>query len=329
MLNKIEDLEILFKNGNGVYGTVYKCIDKDKNILALKKIKNDDKFKKCAIKEIQILEKLMIQNQNKRPVIDFIGHFTDMGIIYLVFDFMEQNLYQYLKYSRNDPYEYKLNIMYKIIDGLDYIHSFDIIHADLKPENIMYDLTTKKLKIIDFGSSFYEEEKKLKVYIQSRYYRAPEIIYHLEYDKSIDIWSYICIFYELFFNYPLFPGSNEKDMIFKFSELIDVPHDFKEYTKSSFFIKNFFYDSYFHGYEKIKCPKTAYKSYKTYNKYNLYSLLLSQTRKIFPELVESENNYKFINFTNLFFKILKYNKEERLTSSQILDDILFEDLKKI
>ena len=329
MYTSLEELDLFHRNGKGVYGTVYKCLDKDKNIVALKKIKNDEKFKKYALKEIKILEKLMMYNKNNRPVIDFLGNFSDKGIIYIVFDFMNQNLYQYLKYARNDPYDYKLNIMYKIIDGLDYIHSFNIIHADLKPENIMYDLPTKKLKIIDFGASFYEKEKKFKVYIQSRYYRAPEIIYHLEYNKSIDIWSYICIFYELFYNYPLFPGCNEKDMIFKFTELLDTPDKIKEYRNSSCFRKNFLYDSFSSDYEKLKCSKTAYKSYKCYNKYNLYSLLFSQTRKIFPDLVENDNDNKFLNLTNLFFKILKYEKEDRLNSSEILEDILFEDFKKM
>ena len=66
------------------------------------------------------------------------------------------------------------------------------------------------LKIIDFGSSCFHNEK-VYTYIQSRFYRAPEIMLGVNYDMAIDMWSFGCILAELFSGYPIFPGENEKE----------------------------------------------------------------------------------------------------------------------
>tara|TARA_Y100000385_G_C12977989_1_gene587083 strand:+ start:16 stop:990 length:975 start_codon:yes stop_codon:yes gene_type:complete len=323
MFKSLEDFEICQKNGKGVYGEVFKCYDKDKNTVALKRIRNDERFKKCAKREIKILKNLSENNSEKKPVIDLLGHFQQEGIIYLVFDFLPMNLYNYLLNSRNDPFDYKLEIMYKIINGLDFIHSFDIIHADLKPENIMYDIVSKKLKIIDFGSSFYEHEKKLKVYIQSRYYRAPEILYHTEYDKSIDIWSYICIFYEILFTIPLFPGKNEKDMIFKIKEILDIPYYISKNKSNKVFMNSFFYDIHNDRYEMLHCRVTSNKVYYTYNQFNLSNRILSEIKKVYPEILKLENNSTLINLINLFESVVLYSKDDRLNSSEIKEHKIF------
>ncbi len=69
-----------------------------------------------------------------------------------------------------------------------------------------------KIKIIDFGSACYSGHPVF-TYIQSRFYRAPEVILGIQYDTAIDIWSLGCIAFELFFGVPLFPGASEYDQI--------------------------------------------------------------------------------------------------------------------
>lgn len=73
-----------------------------------------------------------------------------------------------------------------------------IVHCDLKPENILLRSANKSaIKVIDFGSSCFEHER-IYTYIQSRFYRSPEVILGIPYDMAIDMWSFGCILAELY-----------------------------------------------------------------------------------------------------------------------------------
>lgn len=61
--------------------------------------------------------------------------------------------------------------------------------------------------MIDLGSSCYES-KQMYTYIQSRFYRAPEVILGIKYTSAIDIWSLGCILAEFWTGYPIFPGES-------------------------------------------------------------------------------------------------------------------------
>lgn len=96
----------------------------------------------------------------------------------------------------------------QILHSLSFMHNNKIVHCDIKPENIMLKEAHKTgIKIIDFGSSCYEEQQ-FYTYIQSRYYRAPEVILGLKYTSAIDMWSLGCVLAELYLGYPMFPGQN-------------------------------------------------------------------------------------------------------------------------
>ena len=83
------------------------------------------------------------------------------------------------------------------------------MHCDLKPENIMLKQPNKSgIKVIDYGSSCMHNER-IYTYIQSRFYRAPEIILGIPYTSAIDMWSFGCILAELYTGFPLFPGESE------------------------------------------------------------------------------------------------------------------------
>ena len=88
-----------------------------------------------------------------------------------------------------------------------------VIHCDMKPENILFtDETYSKIKIIDFGASC-EDCSTGFSYVQSRYYRAPEIVLGLSYDFEVDMWSLGCILYELIVGTPLFPAHDENELL--------------------------------------------------------------------------------------------------------------------
>jgi serine/threonine protein kinase len=94
---------------------------------------------------------------------------------------------------------------------IGYYHKNRLIHRDLKPENILLKQANKSgIKIIDFGSSCLWNQR-IYTYIQSRFYRAPEIILGIPYTCAIDMWSFGCILAELYSGYPLFPGESETD----------------------------------------------------------------------------------------------------------------------
>lgn len=98
--------------------------------------------------------------------------------------------------------------LYQIVRGMLYIHSANVIHRDLKPNNILLNKNCD-LKICDFGLArgFDNEDESKTEYVVTRWYRAPEVILNAsEYTKALDVWSIGCIFAELLGRTPLFPG---------------------------------------------------------------------------------------------------------------------------
>nr|GFC40421.1 dual specificity tyrosine-phosphorylation-regulated kinase 3 [Tanacetum cinerariifolium] len=89
------------------------------------------------------------------------------------------------------------SITIQCLEAIQFLHGLGLIHCDLKPENILVKSYSRcEVKVIDLGSSCFETDH-LCSYVQSRSYRAPEVILGLPYDKKIDIWSLGCILAEL------------------------------------------------------------------------------------------------------------------------------------
>lgn len=129
----------------------------------------------------------------------------------VTFELLSINLYDFLKAGDFRGLSTSLirRIAIQILYALNYIQDEGIIHCDLKPENIILkDKNKSGIKVIDFGSSCFLT-KRVYTYIQSRFYRAPEIILGVPYTNAIDMWSMGCILAELYSGYPLFPGENE------------------------------------------------------------------------------------------------------------------------
>ena len=91
------------------------------------------------------------------------------------------------------------------------------IPSSFDPTLPIYDI-----KVIDFGSSCYEDER-MYTYVQSRFYRSPEVILGMEYTTAIDMWSLGCLLAELYSGYPLFPGENETEQLACIMELCGLP----------------------------------------------------------------------------------------------------------
>ena len=111
----------------------------------------------------------------------------------------------------------------QILQSLKFLRDEDVIHCDLKPENILLKSPDKSgIKIIDFGSSCFSNQR-IYSYIQSRFYRAPEIIIGIPYTTGIDMWSFGCILIELYTGIPIFPGESEMEQLALIMQVFGVP----------------------------------------------------------------------------------------------------------
>ncbi len=185
--------------GQGGFGTVYKCKNQKNEIFAMKKIpytKDEDHIDEHYTKgnnEIDLLFKL-----NHPNIIKIVEAFDDIqsNNLFLVLEYSYINLNTYIgNRFLNTMCEDKNNIIIgQILDGIEYLHGMSIIHCDLKPENIC--IYNDQIKIIDFGHAQEYPMDKYETYIQTLYYRAPELLLDVDkYDFSIDMWSLGCIIY--------------------------------------------------------------------------------------------------------------------------------------
>lgn len=219
--------EVLKLIGKGSFGQVVKAYDhKERTYVALKMVRNENRFHRQAQEEIRILEHLKKQDKDKTAnVVQMFDQFTFRNHICITFELLNINLYELTK--RNKYRGFKLPLVrrfaHSILQCLELLNRNHLIHCDLKPENILLRQENRSsIKVIDFGSSCYEHQR-IYTYIQSRFYRAPEVILGAKYGMPIDMWSLGCILAELYTGYPLFPGEDESDQFACIVELLGMP----------------------------------------------------------------------------------------------------------
>ncbi|KAL7060451.1 hypothetical protein AAHC03_09659 [Spirometra sp. Aus1] len=219
--------EVLKSLGKGSFGQVVKAFDhKTNTFVGLKMVRNERRFTKQAAEEIRILELLRAQDvDNTRNVVHLLEHFVFRDHVCMTFELLNMNLYELIKRNKFQGFPLQLvrKFAHSILVCLDMLHRNKIIHCDLKPENILLKQQGRSgIKVIDFGSSCFENQR-IYTYIQSRFYRAPEVILGCKYGVSIDIWSFGCILAELLTGSPLFPGEDELDQLACIMEVLGMP----------------------------------------------------------------------------------------------------------
>ncbi|KAK6302238.1 hypothetical protein J4Q44_G00265930 [Coregonus suidteri] len=171
------------------------------------------------LREVKSLKKLSHANVVKlKEVVREKDH------LYLVFEYMKENLYQLMKdRQRLFPESVIRNMMFQILHGLSFIHKHGYCHRDIKPENLLC-MGPEQVKIADFGlAREIRSQPPYTEYVSTRWYRAPEVLLRSpSYSSPIDIWAVGCIMAELYTLTPLFPGNSEVDEIFKICQVLGI-----------------------------------------------------------------------------------------------------------
>jgi serine/threonine protein kinase len=158
---------------------------------------------------------------DRAPISKFIEPLYYSAHLILVFELLGPNLYQVLQTKGPFPVGLVKQIARQVLQALVFIHDLGLIHADLKPENIVTygDSRTFNIKLLDFGSSCFSTDD-LSVYVQSQAYRAPEVLLGASYDARIDIWSLGCVLFELYTGRLLFPNDSVEEALYRISRKI-------------------------------------------------------------------------------------------------------------
>uniref|UniRef100_A0A1A8MWY9 dual-specificity kinase n=1 Tax=Nothobranchius pienaari TaxID=704102 RepID=A0A1A8MWY9_9TELE len=221
---RFEVLEVI---GKGSFGQVLKCLDhKTNELVAIKMIRNKKRFHHQALVELKILEVIKKKDKdNLHNVIHMKEHFYFRNHLCISFELLGVNLYELIKKNNFQGFSLALirRFAHALLRCLQMLHREKIIHCDLKPENILLSQRGPgNIKVVDFGSSCYETQR-VYTYIQSRFYRSPEVILGHPYSMAIDMWSLGCILAELYTGYPLFPGESEVEQIACIMEVLGMP----------------------------------------------------------------------------------------------------------
>ncbi|KAF6741573.1 CMGC/DYRK/PRP4 protein kinase [Ephemerocybe angulata] len=187
--------------------------------VAIKIVRCQEAMYKAGLKEAQILQKLRNMDlEDKKHVVRLERTFEHRGHLCLVFE----NLRCVVKRFGKDV---GLNIRAvrayanQLFLALSLLKKANVMHADIKPDNILVNEQKNLLKLCDLGSASDASENEVTPYLVSRFYRAPEIILGVPYDPSLDIWSVGCTLYELYTGKILFPGKSNAHMLMLMMEV--------------------------------------------------------------------------------------------------------------
>ncbi|XP_075528333.1 pre-mRNA processing factor 4 kinase isoform X1 [Dermacentor variabilis] len=205
--------------GQGVFSNVVRARDmaRGNQDVAVKIIRNNEVMHRTGLKELEMLRRLNDADpDDKFHCLRLFRHFFHKQHLCLVFEPLSMNLREVLKkYGKDVGLHIKAVRSYsqQLFFALKLLKRCNILHADIKPDNILVNETKLVLKLCDFGSASHVAENDITPYLVSRFYRAPEIVLGLGYDFGIDMWSVGCTLYELYTGKIMFPGKSNNQML--------------------------------------------------------------------------------------------------------------------
>lgn len=220
--------EVLGLLGRGSFGQVLHCHDHATGRdVALKVVRCKRRFQRQAAVEVSVLQQLRDQRK-KDPSVRMVRayeSFSFRGHLCITFEVLWLNLYELLKaggFEGTNP-DFVKSVARQVLGVLRMLRGINLVHCDIKPENILLESSSSlSIKVIDFGSACHAD-KRVFTYVQSRFYRSPEVLLGLEYGPPIDMWSLGCVLAELHTGSPLFPGDDEKQQMAHIAAVLGPP----------------------------------------------------------------------------------------------------------
>jgi len=207
--------------GSAAFSKAVQCLDLLTNQqVCMKIIENNKDYFDQSIDEIKLLAYININGDvDAKNVLRMLDYFYHKEHLFIVTELLRDNLYEFSKYNReHEPQPYFTigrlqRVAQQTLVALEYLHGLRLIHCDLKPENVLIKSYSRcEVKVIDLGSSCFIHDH-LSSYVQSRSYRAPEVIVGCKYDYRVDIWSLGCILAELWTGNVLFQNETVQGLL--------------------------------------------------------------------------------------------------------------------
>jgi len=224
-----ERYEPMDVSGIGVYGTVYRALDRETGqVVAMKRVHLEDEFGEGVpahvIREVSLLRDF--QHPNIVRMLDI--HVSGVSDFTLILEHIDIDLYRYQKAFRKSgqvmPFDQVKRYGKDLLNGIHACHVRLIVHRDLKPQNVL--VSESGLKICDFGLAriFALPIKQYTHDVVTLWYRPPEILLGtITYGPEVDLWSAGCVLAEMATGLPTFSGDSEIGTIFKIFRLMGTP----------------------------------------------------------------------------------------------------------
>ncbi|XP_042362988.1 dual specificity tyrosine-phosphorylation-regulated kinase 1A-like [Plectropomus leopardus] len=311
------NFQVLNILGSGSYGEVAECSNVFTNEKVAIKILKKQRHTEQAKKEAKILRTMKHSNSEKFNIVGIRDSFSFLGRYCLEFEKLDISLYEFLR--RNPLKSLELEnirpIVQQLATALNFLRSVGVVHADLKPANIMmvdHLRQPLKIKVIDFGLACFKDEARTGAILQTLYYRSPEILLGAPFNEAIDVWSLGCIAAEMLMGKLLFPGRNEYDMMRHIFYTIGKPPD--HLLNAGRFTRQFFKEQY---------PRQwRFKSEGGQSTCNLCTInSLSDLKKVSNHhsgVHAAAHQCDGASFVDLVTKMLMIDPAERITPREIL-----------
>lgn len=201
--------------GEGADGRVVTCLDfVEAEEVAVKICGNSQYDRRKARREIDILELVNSHPKGVEHCVKKLDDFQHCSHPCIVFENLDLSLRLYIVSSTfpKPSIDDVRTLAKQLLESVNYLHSINPVHGDLKPNNIMFvNKDTQRIKVIDFGNSYFKRISNKT--IQVHYSQAPEVILGHVCEYAVDISSVGCIFYKVYTGRRLFPALRGDNVI--------------------------------------------------------------------------------------------------------------------